>query len=64
MELMPFFYAGAVGGEEDAIILDCYRLAKYYGIDPDHFLSKPQSVVQRHMKWTAKLIEQQQKDDE
>jgi hypothetical protein len=47
----------------DEIILDCYRLAKQYGIDPDVFLHKSLSVIRRHMKWTAKLIESQQQDD-
>lgn len=46
------------------MILDCYRLAKYYGLDPDHFLNKPLSAIQRHMKWTAKLIETQQPQEE
>jgi hypothetical protein len=63
VEPLPFFYAGAVGGESETLILDCYRLAKYYGIDPDHFLGKPLSTIQRHMKWTAKLIETQRQGD-
>jgi hypothetical protein len=48
-----FFYSGLI----DEVILDCYRLAKYYSRDPDDFLSKPLSAIQRHMKWTSKLIE-------
>ncbi len=63
MGVNKFFYAGVVSEE---IILDCYRLAKQYGIDPDVFLNKPLSVIQRHISWTAKLIETQQSknDDE
>jgi hypothetical protein len=48
--------------------LDCYRLAKFYGVEPDAWLAKPLSAIRRHMKWTAKLSEQlaqeQAKDDE
>ena len=61
MGVGKFFYAGFV---RDEIILDCYRLAKQYGIDPDVFLNKPVSVVQRHMQWTAKLIELQQPQED
>jgi hypothetical protein len=47
------------------VILDCYRLAKYYGRPPDEFLTLPLSKVNRHMMWTAKLIEmsREQEDD-
>ena len=55
-----FFHAGPI---ED-VILDCYRLAKQFGIDPDVFLQKPLSVIDRHMKWTAKLIELQQPQED
>ena len=61
MEFGKFFYSGFVS---DEIILDCYRLAKQYGIDPDIFLNKPLSVIQRHMKWTAKLIETQRSQED
>lgn len=47
------------------VVIDCYRLAKYYAVDPDIFLNKPLSVVQKHLQWTAKLIEiQQPRDDD
>jgi hypothetical protein len=39
-------------------------LAKHYSRDPDEFLNKPISDIQRHMKWTAKLIEIQHPQDE
>jgi hypothetical protein len=49
----------------DEIVLDCYRLAKHYSIDPDTFLNKPISAVQRHMRWTGRLTElQRQQQDE
>ncbi len=62
MATCKFFYTGSVEG----LILDCYRLAKHYSRDPDEFLNKPISSIQRHMEWTAKLIElqRQQEDDE
>lgn len=59
MESGKFFYAGTL----DSVVLDCYRLAKFYGRDPDDFLDKPISAIQRHMKWTAQLIETQQQQD-
>jgi hypothetical protein len=40
------------------VILDCYRLAKVYGIDPDVFLSKPMSSIARHRMWTARLVQE------
>ena len=61
MEAGSFFYSGLV---VDNLILDCYRLAKHYSRDPDEFLNKPISAIQRHMKWTAKLIEIQHPQDE
>ena len=60
MEPRKFFHAGTL----ENVILDCYRLAKYYGRDPDEFLNKPISIVQRHLKWTGKLIELQQEQEE
>lgn len=51
-----FFHAGPVGNSSvDDVILDCYRLAKYYGNDPDVWLAKPLSEVRLHLKWTGQL---------
>jgi hypothetical protein len=36
-------------------VLDCYRLAKYYGRNPREFLDMPCSEVLRHVMWTVKL---------
>lgn len=60
MVARTFFHARDV---ED-IILDCYRLAKFYGMDPDQFLDKPLSVLAKHMKWTARLIQVQSEEDD
>lgn len=48
----------------DSAILDCYRLAKQFSMDPDVFLNKPLSTIQKHMSWTAKLIETQRQEDD
>jgi len=39
------------------MILDCYRLAKFYSVDPNVFLKKPMSQLNRHLEWTNRLIE-------
>jgi hypothetical protein len=38
------------------MILNCYRLAKYYGVPPDVFLNKPLSRIARDIKYTNMLI--------
>ena len=53
MESRKFFHARPVEG----LILNCYRLAKYYSRPPDEFLNLPVSQIQRHLTWTLKLIE-------
>jgi len=35
--------------------LDCYRLARFYSVEPDLWLAKPLSAIRRHMKWTSVL---------
>jgi hypothetical protein len=51
-----------VVGEEDAMIIDCYRLAKYYGISPMIFLDMTFSEVAMHLRRTAQLARAQQED--
>jgi len=41
----------------DYAVLNCYRLAKFYSCNPDHFLSLPLDDVARHMMWTDKMLE-------
>ena len=53
MAASPFFHAGSV----DDLVIDCYRLARFYSVEPDVWLAKPLSAIRRHMKWTAKLSE-------
>jgi hypothetical protein len=47
-------------GDEDEIILDCYRLARWYHVSPDVFLSMPLSDVSLHLLRTAQCDRTQQ----
>jgi hypothetical protein len=40
---------------DDSMIIDCYRLASYYKLDPRVFLEMPVSEVQLHLERTAQL---------
>jgi hypothetical protein len=51
--------SGLVGGEED-IILDCYRLARWYHVSPEVFLSMPVSDIEMHRYRTAQCDREQQ----
>jgi hypothetical protein len=42
------------------VILNCYRLAKYYAVSPDVFLNKPLSLLARDIKYTNMLVEESQ----
>lgn len=48
---------GIVESECENLILDCYRLAKYYHIDPRIFLDMPLGEVATHMRHTIKLAQ-------
>jgi uncharacterized protein (DUF608 family) len=48
-----FFYSGP----HEGLVLDCYRLAKFYGRNPREFLDLTCEEIQQHMDWTARLIE-------
>jgi hypothetical protein len=52
VEPRGFFYAG-----HSDVVLDCYRLAKFYSRDPDEFLAKPISAIERHIMWTGKMLD-------
>jgi hypothetical protein len=43
------------------IILDCYRLAKYYQLHPDVFLEMPITEVDVHMQRTVQLERMRQR---
>lgn len=40
---------------DDGMIIDCYRLASYYHLDPRIFLEMPISEVKLHLSRTAQL---------
>ena len=42
------------------MILNCYRLAKFYAVAPDVFLNKPLSLLARDIKYTNMLVEESQ----
>ena len=57
-----------VGDEED-LVLDCYRLARWYHQTPDVFLAMPLDDVRMHLHRTLRLAElmrraQSQSDDD
>ena len=37
--------------------MNCYRLAKEYGQNPQVFLEKPFSQINRDLEWTDRLYE-------
>jgi hypothetical protein len=45
-----------VGDEED-LVLDCYRLARWYHQAPDTFLAMPIDEVRVHMNRTLRLAD-------
>jgi len=46
------------------VILDCYRLARFYGQSPGHFLEQPLSAVARHVYWTDALMRKLEESDD
>jgi len=51
-------------GVDDTIILDCYRLAKYYSTSPDVFLNMPIGEVQLHLYRTFQLARMMRREAE
>jgi len=47
---------------DDSMVIDCYRLASYYHLDPRLFLDMPISEVQMHLRRTAQLERQRKRD--
>jgi hypothetical protein len=48
-----------VGGENESV-LDCYRLARWYHVNPEVFLSMPLSRIAEHLSRTDQLAAAQQ----
>jgi hypothetical protein len=42
-------------GDENSLILDAYRLARWYSQAPDVFLSMPLSEIRLHLRRTIEL---------
>jgi hypothetical protein len=42
-------------GLDENIVLDCYRLAKWYSVNPEVFLNMPLNDVQLHLQRTIQL---------
>ena len=40
------------------MIIDCYRLAKFFGQMPDAFLEKPLSEIKTHMRYASMLTKE------
>jgi hypothetical protein len=61
-----FFLARSSGlvGSDENIVLDCYRLARFYHTSPDLFLNMPLGDVQLHLYRTVQLTEIMQKEAE
>jgi len=46
----------------DDMVLDCYRLASYYHVNPEIFLNMPINDVRLHMQRTAELERSRQRE--
>lgn len=57
LSVARFFSSGSFGlvGEDDNVVLDSYRLARWYRQSPEVFLAMPLSEVRMHMERTAQL---------
>jgi hypothetical protein len=49
---------------DENLILDCYRLARFYHTSPDAFLSMPLGDVQLHLYRTIQLTRIMQREAE
>jgi len=61
-----FFSArsGGLVGVDENIVLDCYRLAKWYSVSPETFLAMPLSDVQLHLHRTIQLAKVMRREAE
>ena len=49
---------------DNSIIIDCYRLAKYYCCSPEVFLRMPFSDVKLHLERTMELADMMRRERE
>lgn len=66
LSVAKFFLAGDGGlvGSGDSLVLDCYRLAKFYGTSPEIFLNMPLSEVDLHLHRTIQLSERMRREQQ
>jgi hypothetical protein len=51
-------------GEDEQIVLNCYRLARFYRCDPRVFLAMPLfSELSAHWYYTCRLAEQERQNN-
>jgi hypothetical protein len=55
---------GGLVGSDENLILDCYRLARFYHTSPDAFLGMPLGDVQLHLYRTIQLTRIMQREAE
>ena len=57
LSVAGFFSSGSFGlvGEDIDVILDSYRLARFYRQNPEVFLAMPLSEVRKHLNRTIQL---------
>lgn len=58
--------SGGLVGDENELVLDCYRLARWYHQSPEIFLAMPLDEVQVHLRRTidlAEIMQRQQSAD-
>jgi hypothetical protein len=55
----PFFSprSDVLVGEDENLVLDCYRLAHYYNCNPEIFLAMPLSQMEVHIRHTNRIAE-------
>jgi hypothetical protein len=66
VSVAEFFLArgGGLVGSDETMILDCYRLAKFYATSPDVFLQMPIGEVQLHLYRTIQLTNLMRREQE
>jgi hypothetical protein len=50
--------------DTDSLVLDCYRLARWYQQSPDVFLEMPISKVRTHLTRSIQLAERMRQEQE
>ena len=66
VSVTQFFSArsGGLVASDENLVLDCYRLARFYHTSPDTFLEMPLGEVQLHLYRTIQLTSIMQREAE